>query len=94
MLLQSFPDRDGLVVVAANSGRQALPDWYRNLMAGPPSTVEVGGRRRCVRHVELGVDEAAAVWPRILRRAPTCDLYRRSAGRTIPLVRLTDLRVR
>jgi hypothetical protein len=31
VLLQFFPDRDGLVVVAANSGRPALPDWYRNL---------------------------------------------------------------
>ena len=70
VLLQFFPDRDGLVVVAANSGRRALPDWYRNLMAGPPSTVEVGGRRRRVRPVEIGADEAAVIWPRILRRAP------------------------
>ena len=70
VLLQFFPDRDGLVVVAANSGRPALPDWYRNLMAAPPSMVEVGARRTPVRPVELGPDEAAAVWPRILRRAP------------------------
>ena len=88
VLLQFFPDRDGLVVVAANSGRSALPDWYRNLMAGPPSMVEVGARRTRVRPVELGPDEAAAVWPRILRRAPTYDRYLRSAGHTIPLVQL------
>ena len=88
VLLQFFPDREGLVVVAANSGRPALPDWYRNLMAGPPSAVEVGARRTRVRPVELGADEAATVWPRILRRAPSYDRYLRAAGHTFPLVRL------
>jgi F420H(2)-dependent quinone reductase len=88
VLLQFFPDRDGMVVAAANAGRPALPDWYRNLMAGPPATAAVGGSVSRVRPVELVGDEAAAMWLRVLRRAPTYDRYRRAAGRAVPLVRL------
>lgn len=91
VLLQYFPDDDGMVVVAANSGRTALPDWYLNLMAGPQATVEIGGRSSRVHPVELTTDEADAVWPRILRKAPTYDRYLRAAGRAIPLVRLVTV---
>ena len=37
------------VVVAANAGAPAHPDWYHNLLAHPDVTVEVGGERFAAR---------------------------------------------
>lgn len=38
-------DGDGYVVVAANAGAPAHPDWYYNLLAHPNVTVEAPGER-------------------------------------------------
>lgn len=38
-------DGDSYVVVAANAGAPAHPDWYYNLLANPDVTVEVPGER-------------------------------------------------
>jgi deazaflavin-dependent oxidoreductase (nitroreductase family) len=37
-----LPDGDRYVVAAANAGAPASPAWYRNLVANPGVTVEVG----------------------------------------------------
>src|SRR5712691_13553460 len=37
-----IPDGDRLLVIASNAGAPAHPDWYRNLVAHPGVTVEVG----------------------------------------------------
>src|SRR5207245_1942433 len=37
-----IPDGDRLLVIASNAGAATHPDWYRNLMAHPEVTVEVG----------------------------------------------------
>ncbi len=38
-------DRGRLIVVAANAGAPAHPDWYHNLLAQPQVTVELPGER-------------------------------------------------
>ena len=38
-------DGDRIVVVAANAGAPAHPDWYYNLLAHPEVTIELGGER-------------------------------------------------
>ena len=35
-------DGDRLVVIASDNGAPAAPDWYRNLLARPIATVEIG----------------------------------------------------
>lgn len=42
-------DGDSYVVVAANAGASAHPDWYYNLLANPDVTVEVPGGRFAAR---------------------------------------------
>jgi deazaflavin-dependent oxidoreductase (nitroreductase family) len=42
-------DGDRLIVVAANAGAQAHPDWYFNLLAHPAVTIELGGERFAAR---------------------------------------------
>jgi deazaflavin-dependent oxidoreductase (nitroreductase family) len=91
VLLQSFPDGpegENLILVAANSGKPIQPDWFHNLKADPTARIEIAGRTLRVRAEQLPADEAAALWPRILRHAPTYVLYRKATDRVIPLVRL------
>jgi deazaflavin-dependent oxidoreductase (nitroreductase family) len=91
VLLQSFPEGENMVLVAANSGKPTQPDWFHNLKADPTARVEIMGCTIRVRAEELPVDEAAALWPRILRHAPTYVLYRKATDRVIPLVRLVPV---
>jgi deazaflavin-dependent oxidoreductase (nitroreductase family) len=91
VLLQGFPDGAGIVVVAANSGRAAHPDWLHNLRASPTARIELLGRAQEVRAEELRADEAAALWPRILRRAPSYGRYLAATDRALPLVRLVPV---
>ncbi len=88
VLLQFFPDGESMIVVAANSGRAAQPDWYVNLLATPTARIEIRGRVVAVHAEPLPAHEATAFWPSILRRAPTYARYRAATSRTIPLVRL------
>src|SRR5215204_3760284 len=88
VLLQFFREGTNMVVVAANSGRAIHPDWYQNLMARPTARVEMKNCTLPVHAEELSDDEAAALWPRILRHAPSYVRYRQATSRTIPLIRL------
>jgi len=89
VVLQYFPDGDAMVVVAANDGGDAYPGWYFNLTAAPGAQVEIDGRRIAVRADELGSDEAAVWWDRILEAAPDYAWYRRATARRFPILRLT-----
>lgn len=91
VLLQVFRDGDGMILVAANSGRASHPDWFLNLKANPTARVEIKDRALLVRAEALSDEEAAAFWPVILRRAPSYSRYRRSTDRAIPLVRLVTI---
>jgi deazaflavin-dependent oxidoreductase (nitroreductase family) len=89
VVLQYFPDGDAMVVVAANDGSGSYPGWYHNLTAAPEGRVEVGGTRVAVRAQELGPDEAARWWSRILEMSPSYEWYRRATQRRFPILRLT-----
>jgi deazaflavin-dependent oxidoreductase (nitroreductase family) len=91
VLLQSFQDGANMVVVAANRGGSSHPDWFYNLKTTPTARVEIMDHTLRVRAEELLAEEAAAFWPRILRRAPTYTRYRKATGRAIPLVRLVPI---
>jgi F420H(2)-dependent quinone reductase len=91
VLLQSFPDGENMIVVAANSGQASHPDWFYNLKAATTARVEIMERSLLVRAEELSEEEAVAFWPRILRHAPTYGRYRKATARAIPLVRLVPI---
>jgi deazaflavin-dependent oxidoreductase (nitroreductase family) len=88
VVLQFFRDGDAMILAAANDGGASHPGWYFNLKASPTARVEVMDRRFTVRATELSTDEAAAFWPRLLRRAPSYERYLRATSRQIPLIRL------
>lgn len=91
----------GAVTVASGFGPQA--NWYRNLLAGPDTTIELGRRRTAVRAVPLSAEEGGEVMVRYARRhGPSArvlarymdftvdgsdDGYR-ALGRVVPFLRL------
>jgi deazaflavin-dependent oxidoreductase (nitroreductase family) len=86
-----YLDRGGSWAVAASwAGEPRDPLWYRNLMAHPDATVQIGGRRIPVRARDLEGDERALVWKEIVAQEPSFAVYEeRTRGiREIPVVLL------
>ena len=91
---------DDSYVVASGFGEQA--DWYRNVLAAPEVTVQVGARRLAVRATRLSTEDGAAVMARYAPRHPAAavrlcrfmgfavdgsEADYREVGRNIPFLR-------
>lgn len=94
----------GAVTVASGFGPRA--DWYRNLLAHPDATIQLGSRSLTVRAVPLSEDEAAEAMvayarhhPRAARglsalmgfRVDGSEADYLEVGRRIPMLRLEPL---
>lgn len=87
-----------LVVVASNSGAPRDPDWYRNLVANPSVTVEIGtgeigtgeiGTERFAATARsVGADRRSALWQDVIGQIPMYAQHQASTSREIPLVEL------
>src|SRR5262245_26133761 len=62
-------DGDRLLVIASNAGAPKHPDWYRNLVANPRVTVEVGDETYPATAVVTTGAERDSLWTKI------CDGY-------------------
>ncbi len=60
-------DGDRLVVIASKGGAPAHPDWYRNLVANPEVTIELG-------------DETFRAWATTAEEPERTRLFRRQAA--------------
>jgi deazaflavin-dependent oxidoreductase (nitroreductase family) len=79
-------DGDDLVVVASQGGLPRHPQWYRNLLATPGTTVQVGAEHRQVRARVASPDEKAALWPRLVDLYADFASYQSWTDRDIPVV--------
>jgi deazaflavin-dependent oxidoreductase (nitroreductase family) len=82
--------RDGehLYVIASNSGATRDPDWYRNLVADPRVTVEIGDETYAATATPLAGDEHERVWTDIKRAYPFFVEHEARADRVIPVIEL------
>jgi deazaflavin-dependent oxidoreductase (nitroreductase family) len=81
-------DGDRLLVVASNAGAPAHPDWYRNLVAHPHVTVEVGSETYDATAVVLEGAERDRIWARIIEQYPFFAEHQAKVTRQIPVVAL------
>ena len=83
--------RDGgrLLVVASNVGAPKHPDWYRNLVADPRVTVEVGDETYPAVATTLEGTERARAWSMLKESYPFFAGHEASTERIIPVVALT-----
>ena len=77
----------GYAVFASAAGSQRDPDWYRNLVAHPDTTVEVGTQTVKVRARVAAPDERDAIYARQKEAVPMFAEYEKTAApRVIPVV--------
>jgi len=75
-------------VIASNAGAPAHPDWYRNLLAHPEATVEVGADTYDVRAVVLEGAERQQLWDKIVESYPFFTEHQAKITREIPVIAL------
>ncbi len=64
------PDNNRLLVIASNLGAVAHPDWYRNLVAHPGVTAEVGDETFEATAVVMEGTERQQLWAQITEAYP------------------------
>ena len=75
-------------VFASKGGADTHPDWYRNLVANPDVTVELGAKTFTAKARPLPEDERARVYAIQAGRYPGFAEYERKTTRVIPVVEL------
>ena len=81
-----IPDGDRLLVIASNAGAAIHPDWYRNLVAHPEVTVEVGNETfKAIASVTEG-PERQRLWSRVVELYPFFADHQAKTTRQIPVI--------
>jgi deazaflavin-dependent oxidoreductase (nitroreductase family) len=87
--VMQFDDDGRRFVIASAAGSTEHPAWFKNLAKRPEVTVELPGQRYVARAEVLGGAARAAMWKKIVERAPDFAAYEKKAGtREIPVVEL------
>lgn len=81
-------DGDRWVVFASKAGAPTHPDWYRNLVANPETTIEVGTDTVAVRARVAEGDERERIWTKQKQLMPGFAEYEEKTRgiREIPVV--------
>jgi deazaflavin-dependent oxidoreductase (nitroreductase family) len=78
-------------VFASKAGADRHPDWYRNLVARPTVSVEVGTEAYTAIAAPVGPGERDRIYSEQARRYPNFAEYQAKTDRTIPVVELRRL---
>lgn len=80
---------DGRIfLIASYGGADRHPAWYLNLQQNPVVTVQRWRTSETMTARTIEGDDRAAVWAKIVRRAPIYAWYQRQTEREIPVVEL------
>ena len=79
-------DGDRYVIIASKGGAPQHPQWFRNLVAHPDVTVEVGTERFPARAIVTEGDERARLFRAQADLMPNFDDYAKATSREIPVV--------
>jgi deazaflavin-dependent oxidoreductase (nitroreductase family) len=86
--LMYIPDSDRLLVIASNVGAPTHPDWYRNLVAHPQVTVEVGSEIFDAIAIVIEGKARQQLWTRITEQYPFFAEHQAKTTRQIPVIAL------
>jgi deazaflavin-dependent oxidoreductase (nitroreductase family) len=81
-------DGNHIIIVASKGGAPTHPDWYRNILAHPLVTVEMGDERFQARATVIEGEERARLYAAHATRMPGFWDYERKTDRVIPVVAL------
>ncbi len=80
------PDGERLVIVASKGGAPANPNWYRNLVANPLVTVEVGSETFQARATLAQEPERTRLYQKMAAMLPAFAEYQTRTRRIIPVI--------
>ena len=81
-------DNDRLYVFASKAGADSDPDWYRNLVANPAVTIEIGPETVAATAATLQGAERDRIFDLQKQRYPGFSEYEAKTSRVIPVVEL------
>ncbi len=79
-------DGDRYVVIASKGGAPQDPQWFRNLVANPDVTIEVGADTFAVHAYVAQGEERDRLYRAQAERMPNFDEYAKATTRQIPVV--------
>jgi deazaflavin-dependent oxidoreductase (nitroreductase family) len=79
---------DDFAVFASKAGADTHPDWYRNLLAHPDVSAEIGTETVTLHARDLPADEREPIWEKQKADYPGFAGYEEKTSRTIPVVLL------
>jgi deazaflavin-dependent oxidoreductase (nitroreductase family) len=79
-------DRDRYLVVASNGGSKPHPNWYRNLVADPHVSVQVGEDTFEAIARTAAAPEKPRLWEQMVAIWPDYAKYQKKTEREIPVV--------
>ncbi len=79
-------DGDRIVIVASKGGAPTNPDWFRNLVANPIVTVELGAEKFEARASVVAGDERARLFANHVSLMPGFAEYQEKTSRQIPVI--------
>jgi len=80
---------DDYVIIASMGGAPSNPQWYRNVVAHPDVTIEVGGEQIAVRGCVAEGDERDRLYRAQADQISNFDDYQSRTERRIPVIVLT-----
>jgi deazaflavin-dependent oxidoreductase (nitroreductase family) len=84
-----YLEQDGhIYVFASKAGHHAHPHWYRNLIAHPKVTYELGNETFSARAVDVTGDERRRIYDVQAELRPNFAEYEQKTTRVIPVVEL------
>ena len=86
-----LPDGDRYVVFASKGGAPTNPHWYRNLLADPNVTIEVGTETIAVKANMIAGPERDELYARQVERFASFAEYERTTTRVIPVIALESV---
>lgn len=84
-------DGDDYIVAGTAGGSTKDPAWFRNVIANPDVSIEVGTRTFPARASVVAGTERARLWDQHVAALPNFAQYPEQAQREIPIVRLTPI---
>ena len=85
-------DGEAYVVAGSRSGAPTDPFWFKNLVANPTVTIEVGGKISQARATVAQGADRDLLWARHVEARPEFGAYpEKTGGRLIPMIRLTPV---
>ncbi len=89
--LSYYQDGNRYLVVASNWGKESQPNWYKNLMHQPRTTIQVRSKITPVNAQSAQGEEHQRLWQLVTAKNEQYISYQKDIQRRIPIVILTPI---